>query len=179
MTRRRFVLLDRDGTLNVERHYLASPDGLELLPGALIGLQRLTRLGLGLAVLSNQSGIGRGYFDWLALTAIHDRLRELLWEGGVALDGIYVCPHIEEDNCSCRKPRFGLARQAAAELGFHLAEAFVIGDKPSDIELGRRIGATSLLVRTGYGEQHAGRPGAADFVVADLREAAEVIGRLI
>ena len=72
------------------------------------------------------------------------------------LDGIYVCPHIEEDNCTCRKPRPGLAQRAAADLGLRSPSSFVIGDKPSDIELGRRIGATTFLVRTGYGEQHAG-----------------------
>jgi len=179
MTLRRFVLLDRDGTLNVERHYLASADGLELLPNTLAGLQRLAELGLGLAVLTNQSGIGRGYFDWPTLDAVHLRLGELLRQGGLALDGIYVCPHLEEDQCICRKPRPGLAERAALELSFDLRRAFVIGDKPADVELGRRVGATTFLVRTGYGEQYAAIPGVADFVVADLCEAADAIGRLV
>ncbi len=179
MKSRRFVLLDRDGTLNAERHYLASPDGLELLPNTLNGLHRLMELGLGLAVLTNQSGIRRGHFDWATLDAIHHRLGELLRQGGVVLDGIYVCPHVDEDGCDCRKPRPGLARQAAVELGFDPRKAFVIGDKPCDVELGRRVGATTFLVRTGYGEIHAGVPDPADFVVADVAEAAEVISRLL
>src|SRR5690348_8261786 len=97
MSRRRFVLLDRDGTLIVERNYLSRPDDVQLLPGALSGLQRLRRLGLGLAVITNQSGVARGYFDHAALDAVHARLRQLLHEGGVDLDGVYVCPHRPED----------------------------------------------------------------------------------
>src|SRR5271165_6194348 len=151
--KRRYVLLDRDGTINAERHYLASPDGLELLPNALAGLQRMTELGLRLVVISNQSGLSRGYIQAAALTAIHERLRLLLAEGGVALDGIYFCPHTEADNCSCRKPKPGLVQQAAAELGFDVGNAFVIGDKACDIDLGHAVGATTLLVRTGYGTQ--------------------------
>jgi D-glycero-D-manno-heptose 1,7-bisphosphate phosphatase len=177
MMSRRFVLLDRDGTINVEREYLARADEVELLPNALAGLSRLRRLGLGLAVVTNQSGLGRGYFDRAALDAIHQRLADLLAIGGVALDGVYVCPHVPEDGCPCRKPEPGLARRAAVELGIDLARAFVIGDKPCDIELGRRVGATTILVRTGYGARVEARGEARpDFVVADLLEAAEVIG---
>jgi D-glycero-D-manno-heptose 1,7-bisphosphate phosphatase len=175
MSRRRFVLLDRDGTLIVERHYLSRPEDVQLLPGALAGLQRLRQLGLGLVVITNQSGIGRGYFDQAALDAVHARLRQLLQDGGVHLDGIYVCPHGPEDGCACRKPATGLVRQAAAELGFEPAEAFVIGDKASDVEMGRRLGATTLLVRTGYGREHEQGKVQADFVVDDLGAVAEVI----
>lgn len=177
---RRFVLLDRDGTVIVERNYLASPDGVELLPNALDGLRRLTLLGVGLVIVSNQSGLRRGYFDRPALDAIHERLRFLLAQGGVSLAGIYVCPHREEDACACRKPKPGLARQAAAELGFSLSDAFVVGDKACDIDLGRAIGAPSLLVHTGYGSQMPPEVQArATFQVADLMAAAEVIASQI
>jgi D-glycero-D-manno-heptose 1,7-bisphosphate phosphatase len=174
------ALLDRDGTVIGERHYLATPDGVELLPGAVEGLRRLAELGLGLAVVTNQSGLRRGYFDRLTLDAIHDRMRALLAQGGVQLDGIYVCPHTEEDGCECRKPRPGLVRQAAAELGFDPAEAFVLGDKACDVDLGRAVGATTFLLRTGYGRRMTAEVQArAHYVVDDLRQAAEVICRLV
>jgi D-glycero-D-manno-heptose 1,7-bisphosphate phosphatase len=178
---RRFVLLDRDGTINAERHYLSHPHQLSLLPGAAAGLRALRELGLGLVVVTNQSGIARGYFDHARLGAIHDRLHELLGSAGVELDGIYFCPHGPDDNCLCRKPREGMALAAARELGFRLDESFMIGDKPCDIELGRRIGATTILVRTGYGAE-TGRAAAAaapDHMVANLKSAALVIRRIL
>lgn len=176
MSARRFVVLDRDGTLVVERHYLSDPAELELTEGAADGLRRLAALGLGLVVVTNQSAVGRGLFDQARLDAIHARLEEMLAAEHVALDGIYVCPHRPEEDCSCRKPRTGLLERAGRELQFVPAESFVIGDKASDIELGRRAGATTILVRTGYGEEvAASRATAPDHVVANLAEAARVI----
>lgn len=170
---RRFVLLDRDGTLNVERHYLADPDQLELLPGVVAGLRHLRAVGLGLLVLTNQSGVGRGYFDRAAVDRVHDRLREMLAVAGVPLDGIYVCPHGPDDGCACRKPAVGLAVAAAAEHGFDPAECFVVGDKAADVRLGRNLGATAVLVRTGYGEATLRDEAvSADYVAADLLDAA-------
>ncbi|MEX2121730.1 MAG: HAD family hydrolase [Pirellulales bacterium] len=177
---RRFVLLDRDGTLNVERHYVSDPDQLELLPGAARGLASLSRMGLGLAVLTNQSAVGRGLFGQECLDRVHERLRQLLAPHGIELDGIFCCPHAPETGCRCRKPRPGLVEAAAAQLGFRPEEAFVIGDKACDIDLGRAVGATTLLVRTGYGAQAALDPAVApDYVVDDLWEAAQVIGGIV
>ncbi|HTI52368.1 MAG TPA: HAD family hydrolase [Planctomycetaceae bacterium] len=181
---RRFVLLDRDGTINVERHYLSHPQQLSLLPGAAAGLRTLRELGLGLVVVTNQSGIARGFFDEARLAAIHDRLHELLGGAGVELDGIYFCPHGPDDRCPCRKPREGMALAAARELGFRLEESFMIGDKACDIELGRRIGATTLLVRTGYGAEveltaNTAPAAAPDHVVTNLKSAATVIRRIL
>src|SRR5438128_1975955 len=106
--KRRYVLLDRDGTINVERHYLATPEGLDLLPNPLTGLRRLVEWSVGLVVVSNQSGVARGYIEPAALDAIHERLRQLLAAGGVALEGIYTCMHLDEHGCNCRKPKPGL-----------------------------------------------------------------------
>lgn len=177
---RRFVVLDRDGTLNVERSYLSRVEEVELLPRAAEGLRRMRQLGLGLVVLTNQSAVGRGFFDLARLGEIHARLRELLRAEQVEVDGIYVCPHAPEQGCACRKPRLGLLERAAAELGFVPREVFVVGDKACDIELGRAAGATAILVRTGYGveterELHPGP----DHVVDNLLEAAELLGRLV
>jgi len=183
---RRFVLLDRDGTINFERHYLSDPKQLSLLPGAAAGLRSMRELGLGLVVVTNQSGIARGYFDSARLEKIHERLHELLGAAGVELDGIYFCPHGPDDNCPCRKPHPGMANAAARELGFDLKQAFVIGDKDCDIQLGRNIGATTLLVRTGHGTDTVSKLSAAsattcqpDHVVANLTAAAVVIRRAL
>jgi D-glycero-D-manno-heptose 1,7-bisphosphate phosphatase len=174
---RPFVLLDRDGTLIVERHYLARAEDVELLPLTAPGLRLMQAAGLGLAVLTNQSGLGRGYFDWAALHAVHARMTQLLAQEGVSLDGIYVCPHTPEADCNCRKPRPGLVQWAAAELHFDPSKSFVVGDKPCDIELGRRVGAIAILVRTGYGAfwEHEGLQ--ADYIVDDVTAAAHIIRR--
>ena len=123
MIPRRFVLLDRDGTLIVEKNYLSDPDQVELIPGAAAGLRRLAGCGLGLVVLTNQSGIGRGFFDEAKLAEIHQRLTGLLRTERVELDGIYFCPHHPDQACGCRKPQPELALRAAAELGFDAARA--------------------------------------------------------
>jgi D-glycero-D-manno-heptose 1,7-bisphosphate phosphatase len=180
MKARRFVLLDRDGTIIVERNYLSDPAEVELLPGAASGLRRMRDLGLGLVVITNQSAIGRGYIDKAGLDRIHERMCELLRIEGVSLDGIYFCPHLPEDGCDCRKPGTALVDLAAKELAFEPRQSFLIGDKECDILLGNRTGATTLLVLTGYGAQTDTEGGTRpDFVVDDLNEAAVMVEHLI
>jgi phosphoheptose isomerase len=170
------VVLDRDGTLNVEVNYLSHPDQVDLLPGVAEGLRRLRAAGCRLIVVTNQSAIGRGFFDEVRLGEIHDRLRSLLADHDVTLDAIYHCPHRPDDACRCRKPGTELLERAAADLGFDPSRAFVVGDKPCDIELGRAVGARTLLVRTGYGLAHESAGDAvADHVVDDLSAAADII----
>lgn len=180
-SKRRFVVLDRDGTIMVERFRpLLAPDDVELVPGAACGLRQMSALGLGLAVITNQSCLGRGLLDGPQLELVHGRLGDLLSKNGVSLDGIYVCPHTPLDGCICRKPKSGLLEQAARELDFDAADCFVIGDKSSDIACGMTLGATTLLVRTGYGGSD--RPGwdsRADYSVEGLPEAAQVIQQLL
>ena len=178
--KRRFVLLDRDGTIIVERHYLADPREIEFLPGAVTGLRLMLGMGLGLVVVTNQSAVGRGFFDEAHLELIHRRLCELLEAEGIHLEGIYFCPHTPEDGCYCRKPKPGLIERAAKELDFDLQASFVIGDKPADIELGRQVGATTFLVRTGYGAEFADDPAVnPDYVADNLSAAAQTIQRLL
>ena len=180
MATQRFVALDRDGTLIVERNYLSDPADVQLIPGAGAALRRLREMGLGLVVLTNQSAIGRGRFSEARLAEIHDRLTELLRAAGARLDVMYYCPHTPEDDCRCRKPRSGLMEQAARELSFDPRESIVIGDKPCDVELGRAVGATTLLVRTGYGSQMAKAcEGLADYTAESLPAAVSVIQRLL
>lgn len=170
------VLLDRDGTLIVERGYLSDPAGVELETGAVEGLARLVAAGFVPVVLTNQSGIARGYFDRAAADAVNRRTGELLTNGGVAIQGWYVCPHGPGDGCHCRKPSPGLAYQAADALDLDLSRSWMIGDKRSDIELARAVGASGLLVLTGHGAQDrewAENEGVA--VAASLTEAADII----
>lgn len=171
-----FVLLDRDGTIIRECHYLSDPNLVELLPGAAEGMRKMQKMGLGIVAITNQSAIGRGYFSLTRLAEIHERLYELLAAEEVNLDGIYFCPHRPDENCQCRKPKTGMVKRAAEELNFDLSSSYVIGDKPCDIDLGNNIGATTFLVRTGYGSQFA-RDGTVNcnYVVDNLLEAATVI----
>jgi D-glycero-D-manno-heptose 1,7-bisphosphate phosphatase len=140
------IFLDRDGTIVADKHFLADPDGLELLPNAAAGLRELRGLGAHLVVVTNQSGVGRGYFDNDVVDAMNARLRALLEAEGVEIDAIYVCPHVPQDGCDCRKPRSGMFLRAASDLGLELKASFVIGDREVDVEAGRRIGATSIQI---------------------------------
>lgn len=171
---KRFVMIDRDGTLNVERHYLSDPDQMELISGAGAAIRRLNQAGFGVIVVTNQSGIARGYFDMATLERIHDRMGRLLAEAGAHVDGIYLCPHGPEDHCTCRKPLPGMIEQAMAEHGFDPTQAYMIGDKEVDVELGRNVGATTFLVRTGHGHKHV-QGSKADHVVDDLPAAVDII----
>ncbi|HEY7930511.1 MAG TPA: HAD family hydrolase [Steroidobacteraceae bacterium] len=178
----RVVLLDRDGTLVIDRDYLADPAGLEFLPGAAEGLRRLHERGYRLVIITNQSGVGRGLFSLERLREINARLTQMVREAGAELAGIYSCPHRPDENCACRKPKVELVRQAAQELHFDPAAAVMIGDRDSDIELGRRIGATTIRLVPETASQMAPCPSAssvpADHFASDLLEAAQIIERL-
>ncbi len=149
--RRGLLVVDRDGTLIDERHYLADPAGVQLLPGVVDGLRAFVARGYQIAVVTNQSGIGRGYFDEQALASVHDELRRQLGAHGVEIQGIWHCPHHPAAGCACRKPEPQLLEQALQQLGFAREQCLVVGDKACDIELGARLGVRTALVRTGYG----------------------------
>lgn len=169
------VVLDRDGTLIAERNYLADPSGVELLPGAAEGVSGLKELGHRVVVATNQSGIARGMFTMATLDAIHARMVELLSEQGAVLDGLFVCPHGPEDGCTCRKPQAGLVQQARRVFG-DLPVVAVVGDKACDIDLGVAVGATTILVTSGYGSRAFLLEGVKpDFVVDDLVGAVHVV----
>jgi histidinol-phosphate phosphatase family protein len=173
------AFLDRDGTLVVERGYLADPEELELLPGVPQSLQNLRAAGFALIVISNQSGVGRGLFPLSRVYEAMARLRELLRGHGVELDAIYFCPHRPGDGCPCRKPLPGLLMRAAEDQNLDLPRSFMIGDKLIDAETGRAAGARGLLVRTGYGRGEEGAiesvpvPSRPDGVFDDLAAATD------
>lgn len=172
--KKRYVLIDRDGTVNVEKHYLSDPDDLKLETGVATGMRRMMEMGLGLVIVTNQSGVARGYFNEARVKEINDRLLQMLKAEGIEVDGVYYCPHATDEGCDCRKPNPGMALQAARDLDFNLAQAFMIGDKPADIDMGRAIGAKTFLVRTGYGAEHEGKVEV-DYVVDGLDQAADII----
>lgn len=145
----RAVFLDRDGTIIKEVGYLSHPDQVSLLPKVPEALNRLRRAGFKLVVVSNQSGVARGYFRVEDVRAANRRLAELLWAERAKLDAVYFCPHLE--GCACRKPFPGMVERAAEELGVNPALSYVVGDRVSDLELAANVGASSILVLTGYG----------------------------
>lgn len=171
-----FIILDRDGTVIVDKCYLDNPDGVELLPGAAEGLRKMIAAGYSLIFVSNQSGLGRAKFDLATLDAINARMTTILESENVTHKGIYYCPHTPEENCSCRKPGTDLVIQAASELGFKLEESWVIGDKAADINLGKAINSGSILVLTGEGSQTVLDSSVSpDYVAKDLADAADFI----
>ena len=129
------LFLDRDDTLMVNCPYLCEPSKVALFPGATEGLRAFRNAGYRLIVVSNQSGLGRGYFTREQLSAVTNRLVELLAAGGVALDAIYYCPHTPDENCNCRKPRTGLIEAACRDFAIDLAKSWMVGDKAADMEL--------------------------------------------
>ena len=160
MTRIQSILLDRDGTLIEERHYLRDPEQVALIPGVAEPMRRLADLGCRFYLVSNQSGIGRGLFSLDDYLAVHARLEDLLRAEGIALAGAAFCPHTPGDDCDCRKPRTGMWDQLAARFGLEAASSVMVGDKIADIGFGKGSGcAETVLVLTGHGPEHAARLG--------------------
>ena len=141
------IFLDRDKTLNEDPGYLADPAAVRLLPGVTEGLQLLQAQHFPLVLISNQAGVGRGYFSETALHAVHERLTALLAAGGVQLTAAYYCLHAPSDGCACRKPAPGMLLQAAQEHHFDLTSSFMIGDKLSDLEAGRAACCTTIWLQ--------------------------------
>jgi len=137
----RAIFLDRDGTVIADKGYLGDTDGIEFLPGVLSALRAIQDAGFLLIMVSNQSGIGRGYFTENDYDAVQKRLDELLKSNGVKFTEYYHCPHLPEDNCVCRKPEPYFALKASAEFGISLQNSYMVGDKQSDIEFGKNFGA--------------------------------------
>jgi D,D-heptose 1,7-bisphosphate phosphatase len=169
------VFVDRDDTLIADVGYCKDPDRVQLLPGVVEGLQRLNRAGLAIIVVTNQSGVRRGFFSEHDLEAVHARLRSELEQVGVSLRAVYYCPHLPEDGCSCRKPRPGLLLQAALELDLNLRTCFMVGDRELDLLAGRAAGTHTILVSNKEREELTEMKHLADYVVKDLVEAASVI----
>ena len=177
------VFLDKDGTLVENLPYNVDPARIRLMPGAAEGLRRLHAAGYALIVISNQSGVARGFFPEAALVGVESELRSLLAEEGVPLAGFYYCPHLPGGDvpayaiaCPCRKPRPGLIVRAAQEQRLDLPRSWVAGDILDDVEAGRRAGCRTILIDNGNETEWARGPERRpDFLAADLTRAAGII----
>ena len=164
------IFLDRDGTINDDPGYIRSPEQFKLLPFAAEGLRSLQEMGFDLVIITNQSGIGRGYFSTEDLAKVHQRMTELLATEGVEIRAIYFCPHTPDEKCTCRKPLTGLIKQACSEQAIQIHYSWIIGDKIADIDLGINAGIKTIQIMGTY-PLHS----EAHYQVQNLIEAAEKI----
>lgn len=174
---RRAAFVDRDGTLIQEKEYLADPEGIRLVPGAVEALRSLREAGLAIVVVTNQSGIARGLYAEEDYRAVARRLDRILEEAGVAPDGTYYCPHHPRFTgpCPCRKPGTGMYREAAEDLDLALQGSYYIGDRVKDTVPARVLRGNGILVRTGFGRDEEADAREDVVVVDDLPAAARLI----
>ena len=176
------VFLDRDGTINVEKEYLHRAEEFEFVPGAQEAIRFLKEAGFLVVVVTNQSGVARGYYDETAVHRLHRFVDNELAKAGAAIDAYYLCPHHPRHGigpyrteCACRKPLPGMLLAAAEDLGIDLSRSWIVGDKAVDVEAGLAAGCLPLLVRTGYGAVEAGLVPPGVTVCDDLLAAVRVI----
>src|SRR3984885_888181 len=167
---KRLALIDRDGTIIVDKVYLSDPDGIEFAPGAIEGLRLLQDAGFALVLITNQSGIARGYFDLATLGRIHNRLQSMLVAEGIRLKAIYFCPHGPDEGCDCRKPAPGMVTRAMRDLGFRPTEVVLVGD--TDADMGAAAAAGVKGVRVGASGSFPSIGVAHDFLEAARRACA-------
>jgi D-glycero-D-manno-heptose 1,7-bisphosphate phosphatase len=191
MSERRIgVFLDRDGTLNEEVNYVRKPADLRLIEGAGKAVRRLNDVGTVACVISNQSGVARGYLTEDDLIPIHQQLADDLAGFGARLDRIYYCPHHPtagqtpyDVDCECRKPKPGMLYQGIREFGIDPDQIFVVGDSIVDIQAGNAVQATTILVQTGYGnkslERCTNEDVHPDFVVPTIVQAVDTIVNIV
>ncbi len=180
---KRAVFLDKDGTVIVNVPYNADPDRIELMPGAGFALRQMIDAGYELVMITNQAGIGHGYFPESALGAVWKRVNELLAKAGVVVSAFYYCPHHPQAElpeyrvaCECRKPRSGMLQRAAAERHIDLASSWFIGDILDDVEAGNTAGCRTILVDVGSEtEWQISARRLPDYQVNSLQAAAELI----
>ncbi|HET6575369.1 MAG TPA: HAD family hydrolase [Fimbriiglobus sp.] len=179
------VFLDRDGTLIEEANYLSRVEQVRLIPGAAEAVRRVNAVGARVVVVTNQAGVARGYYPEDRVAAVHAHLSAVLGEQGARVDAYYYCPHHATEGigafrieCDCRKPKPGMLRAAARDLGLDLSRSWMIGDKVCDLEAGAAAGCRTVLVRTGYGAAVVGPLPADELrlagVVPDLPAAIEL-----
>jgi D-glycero-D-manno-heptose 1,7-bisphosphate phosphatase len=179
---KRAVFLDRDGTINVEKEYLHRAEEFVFISGALEAIRLLNESGFLVIVVTNQSGVGRGFYDEEAVHRLHRYMNGELARRGASVDAYYLCPHHPlhgigdyRRECGCRKPLPGMLLEAARDFTIDLAVSYIVGDKLADVEAGRAAGCRPLLVRTGYGEAESSRLPAGVPVYDDILEAVRAI----
>ena len=178
--KRRAVFLDRDGTIAEEVGYANHISRFVVYPFAATAIRRLNEAGLPVIVVTNQSGVARGFFPESLIGRMHEKMVEELAAGGAHVDGMYYCPHIRDDQCSCRKPLPGMLVLAAREHNLEVPGSVLVSDRYNDIQMGHENGCRTILVLTGYGRgdyewNRAKWPRQPDHVVENLADAVEII----
>ena len=178
--KRRAVFLDRDGTIAEEVGYANHISRFVVYPFAAAAIRRLNEAGLPVIVVTNQSGVARGFFPESLIGRMHEKMVEELAAGGAHVDGMYYCPHIRDDQCSCRKPLPGMLVLAAREHNLEVPGSVLVSDRYNDIQMGHENGCRTILVLTGYGRgdyewNRAKWPRQPDHVVENLADAVEII----
>ena len=173
------IFMDRDGTVSEEVGYMYHAGLYKPFPWAGPAVRRINESGMKAILVTNQSGVGRGYFDEALVGQVHEILRAELAQSNAKLDAVYYCPHEPEAACDCRKPMPGMLLRAQRELGIDLSQSYMIGDKQVDVETGHAAGAKSILVLTGYGreerEQHKHDEIQPTYIAENLMRAVEAI----
>lgn len=165
----RAVFIDRDGTMARDVSYCCRPEDFDLFPATAKAIKLLSEHGFKVIVITNQSGVARGYFSEETLAEIHRKMETELAKEGIRVDGIYYCPHHPDDNCQCRKPKPGLVLQAAEDHDIDLERSFVIGDMPLDVAMGKAVHCRTVLIAITEDQCSGPSP---DHVASDLYEAA-------
>ncbi len=180
----RAVFLDRDGTINEEAGYLDSLDKLIIFPAAFDAIRMINETGIKVVVVTNQSGVARGFFDEGFVNAVHARMNEIFRQKGAFIDRFYYCPHHPTEgigkyriSCDCRKPAPGMVMKASEQLDIDLPGSYVVGDMAKDIELANNVGARGILVRTGYGEKVNASDIKPAYIARDILDATKWIMR--
>lgn len=175
MHKKKIVFLDRDGTINVDSEFVCRREDWEWIPGAREGMKKLQEVGFLLAVVTNQTGIGHGLYTEQDMQKLHEYMAGELARAGIRLTALFYCPHRRDSGCSCRKPATGMIEQAERQMGpIDYGRSWVVGDKIADVEMGRRKGMKTALIRSRYW-QESDIEKQPDAVVDSLLEAAEVI----
>jgi len=176
----KLIILDRDGVINYDSvEYIKKPQEWKPIPGSLEAIARLNQAGYRVVVATNQSGVGRGLMDMVTLSAIHDKMHKALAQFGGRIDAVFYCPHAQDANCSCRKPKPGLLEDIARRFNVSLVDVPCIGDSLRDLQAAAQVGALPILVLTGKGRQTAATDGlpANTRIYADLSEAVKSIAQ--
>ncbi|MFZ5518894.1 MAG: HAD-IIIA family hydrolase [Candidatus Zhuqueibacterota bacterium] len=171
------IFLDRDGTINKHVNYLSDPDQFELNPFAIDGMKKMQDMGYRLVIVTNQAGIGMGYFSKDDFYRVNLKMMKLVSAAGIRFDKIYFCPHSKSENCPCRKPEIGLILRAQEELNIDLSHSYFVGDMETDIQAGFNAGLKTILIRGPLAPEPEGLAVPPDFVADNLLEAAEIILR--
>ena len=181
MKKKKAVFLDRDGTIVVHEPFLRSPDQLQLLPNAVSGIKLFKEHDYLIIIVTNQSGIARGFFSEERLTLIHKRLIDILEDEGIVIDDIYYCPHHIEGiveqyriECECRKPKPNMLLTAARKHNIDLTQSIMIGDSEVDIRAGKNAGCSCVLIKKSFEDIVYNDAESVDYVVSDLLEAARI-----